>query len=113
MSFKLPHPPPPPAPPVNPFAPVNLKKRKKDKKVPEEGELVPQTEGVPLKLPKTAKGKGKASSSKGREVGLTADVHPLNPTWSLPLELVGAVIPWNSTIKEFQRGNAHYLVEAL
>ena len=29
------------------------------------------------------------------------------------MELDGAAIPWNSTIREFQRGNAHYLADAL
>lgn len=60
-----------------------------------------------------AKGKGKASSSEAREADLIAEVHPLNPTWSPQLELDEVAIPWNSTIKEFQRGNAHYLAEAL
>ena len=39
----------PPSPVVNPFASTNLKKRKKEKEVAEEGELVPQKEGVPFK----------------------------------------------------------------
>lgn len=51
LGSKLPPPLPPFAPPINPFTPVNLKKRKKDKERPKEGELVPYTEGVPLKLP--------------------------------------------------------------
>lgn len=51
--------------------------------MPEEGELVPYTEGVPLKLSKMAKGKGRASSFEGREAGLTAEVRPLNSAWSL------------------------------
>ena len=42
-----------------------------------------------------------------------AEVLPLNLTWNLQLELDGAAIPWNSTIREFQRGNAHYLINAL
>jgi len=56
----LPPPPPPPPPPsINPFVLANLKKRKKDKEVVKEGEVVPLDEGVPPKLPKTAKGKGR------------------------------------------------------
>ena len=42
-----------------------------------------------------------------------AEVLPLNLTWNLQLELDGATIPWNSTIREFQRGNAHYLINTL
>ena len=54
----LPPPPPPPPPPpsFNSFTPANLKKRKKEKKVVEEGELVLQKEGLPPKQQKTAKG---------------------------------------------------------
>ncbi|KAL0005433.1 hypothetical protein SO802_012994 [Lithocarpus litseifolius] len=44
---------PPPPPLANLFASANLKKRKKDKEVVEEGELVPYNERVPPKLPKT------------------------------------------------------------
>lgn len=60
-------PPPPPPPSANPFAPANLKKRKKDKEVVKEGELVPHDEGVPPKMPKIAKGKGRASSAESKE----------------------------------------------
>ena len=84
---------PPPHPSANPFALANLKKRKKDKEVVEEGELVPYNEGVPPKLPKTAKGKGRTSSAKGREVDHEAKVCTLNPAWNLELELDGAAIP--------------------
>lgn len=62
---------PPPPPSVNPFALANLKKRKKDKEVTKEGELVPHKEEVPPKLQKTAKGKGRAfpvQSKKDRHV---------------------------------------------
>ena len=65
--------PPPPFPSVNPFALANLKKRKKDKKVVVEGELVPHNEEVPPKLPRMAKDKGRASSiktKKGRHVAM-------------------------------------------
>ena len=72
--------PPPLLPPspslVNPFTLANLKKRKKDKEV----ELVPYNEKVPLKLPKTAKGKGKASSAESKEDRHVAEERPSNPT---------------------------------
>ena len=41
------------------------------------------------------------------------EVHLQNPVWKSRLELDGAAIPQNFTTKEFQKGNAHYLVEAL
>ena len=59
-----------------------MKKRKKDKEVVEEGELVSYNEGVPPKMPKTAKGKGRTSSAKGKKVEHVVEVHPLNPAWN-------------------------------
>ena len=100
-------PPPPPPPSINPFAPANLKKRKKEKEITEEKELVPHEQQ------KIAKGKGKASSVKSKEDRNVVEVCLQNPTWDPSLELDGAAIPRNSTIREFQRGNAHYLVETL
>lgn len=73
---------PPPHPSANPFAPTNLKKWKKDKEVAKEGELVPYSEGIPPKMPKTAKGKGRASSVKSKEVEHMAEMHPLNLAWN-------------------------------
>nr|POE81197.1 hypothetical protein CFP56_30387 [Quercus suber] len=87
---------PPPSPVVSSFAPVNMRKRKKDKEMAEERELVHSNEGVPPKVPKTVKGKQMASLAKSKEA-----------------ELDGAAIPWNSTIREFHSGNAHYLANAL
>lgn len=111
---KLPSfPPPPPAPLVNPFASTNLKKRKKDKEVVEEGELVPHNKGFPPKIFKMAKGMGRASSTESKDVENVADVCPISPTWNPRLELDGTMIPLNSSIKEFQRGNTHYVVDAL
>ena len=45
------------------------------------------------------KGTGKASSVKSKEAEHAADV--CYPTWNPQLELVGAAIPWNSSISEF------------
>lgn len=64
----------PPPPSVNPFSLANLKKRKKDKEVANEGELVLRDEGVPPKLPKTANGKGRASSIESKEAKLMVEV---------------------------------------
>ena len=62
--------------------PANLKKWKKDKKVAKEGELVLYDEGVPSVLPKTAKGKGRASSIESKEAKPMAEVRPQNPVWN-------------------------------
>ena len=51
---------PPPFPPsISPFKPANLRKRKKDNEVVEEGELVPSNEGVPPKVPSARVGRGR------------------------------------------------------
>ena len=34
-------------------------------------------------------------------------------TWAPQLELDGVAIPWNSSIREFQRGHSSYIAEAL
>ena len=46
----------PPPPSASPSVPANLRKRKKDKEVVEEGELVPSNEGVPPTVSKASKG---------------------------------------------------------
>ena len=91
---------PPPPSLVNLFTPTNLKKRKKDKEVVKEGEVVPLDEGVPPKLPKTTKGKGRVSSIESKESEPLAEVRPPNQAWNPRLELDGAAIPWNFSIRE-------------
>lgn len=68
------------APLVSPFAPESLKKRKKDKEVAEEGELVPHDEGVPPMISWMAKGKESASSVESKDVKNVAEVCPTNLT---------------------------------
>ena len=104
---------PPPPPSASLFAPANLKKRKKDKEVVEEGKLVPYNEGIHPKVSKMAKGRQRGSLTESKKVEHMAEVRPLNLAWNPRLELDGAAIPWNSTIREFQRGNTHYLANAL
>ena len=79
-SQPLPTLPPPPSPSVNPFMLANLKKRKNDKEVVEEGEVIPLDEGVPPKLPKTAKGKGRGFSVKSKDAETVVEVRLPNPT---------------------------------
>ena len=93
--------PPPPPSSANPFVPANLKKRKKGKEVAKVGEVVPLDEGVPPKLPKITKGKGRASLVESKEAELVAEVSLLNLARNPRLELDGATIPWNSSIREF------------
>ena len=60
-----------------------------------------------------AKGTGRVSLVESKEDRSAAEVYLQNPVWEPWLELDGVVIPWNSTIWVFQKGNAHYLAEAL
>lgn len=55
----------------------------------------------------------RASSVKSRDVENVAEVRPMNPMWNPRLELDVTASPLNSSIREFQRGNAHYIEEAL
>ena len=42
-----------------------------------------------------------------------ADVHFSQHTWSPRLEVDGAAIPWNTSVRDFKRGRASYIAEAL
>nr|POE55981.1 hypothetical protein CFP56_62811 [Quercus suber] len=82
-----------PAPSVNPFVPANLKNRKKDKDVAEDGELVPYNEGVSPKLPKMAKGKGRASSVESKEAK-----HVAERTKDKDVAEDGELVPYNEGV---------------
>ena len=98
----------PPSPTVNMFAVANLKKKRKENEVPEEGNVVPQKEP---KQQKMAKGQGRVSSIESNEAEHSADMHHL--TWNPRLELDGAGIPRSSSIREFQKCHALHMAEAL
>ena len=48
-----------------------------------------------------------------REDPSGAKVHPQHRTWAPRLEIDGAAIPWNTSIREFQRGHSAYIIEVL
>ena len=73
-----------------------MKKKRNEKEITEEGEVVPQKEPKPQKM---AKDRGRVFSVESKEAEHSADVH--HPTWNLRLELDGVVVPWNSSIREF------------
>ena len=100
---------PPPPPPVTGLLPIpNLKKKRKEQKV-EEGKVVLQE----TKKQKIALDKGRATSVESREDPGVAEVRQQHYTWASRLELDEAAIPWNSSIREFQRGHSSYVAEAL
>ena len=71
--------------------------------------MVPQ-KGV--KQQKTAKDKW-ASFVDSRKEPNGAEVRQQQRTWALQLKLDGTPIPWNSSIREFQRGHSAYIAEVL
>ena len=102
---------PPPSPPTVDLLPIpipNLKKKRKEKEIVEEGEVVSQKES---KHQKMAKDKGCPSSIESKEAEYLADM--CHPTWNPQLELDGTAVPQSSSIREFQKGHAHYMAEAL
>ena len=77
---------------------ANLKKKRKEKEMAKEGELVLQKEP---KQQKTVKGQGRASFVESKEDHNVAKVHPPTLVWDHQLELEGVAIPQSSSIREF------------
>ena len=71
--------------------------------------MVPQKEA---KQQKTAKDK-RVSSVDSRKEPNGAEVCQQQRTWASQLEMEGAAIPWNSSVREFQRGHSAYVAKAL
>ena len=86
----------------------NLKKKRNEKEGVDEGEVVPQKEP---KQQRMAKDKGRASLVESKKAEHFANLCHL--AWNPRLELDGATVPWSSSIREFWRGYAHYVAEAL
>ena len=93
--------PPPPTIDLGLLPIPNLKKKRKEQEL-EEGEVVPQKGAKQPKTAKKPKDK-RASSMDSREEHNRAKVRIQQCTWSPWLEVDGATIPWNASIKEFQR----------
>ena len=71
--------------------------------------MVPQKEA---KQQKTTRDK-RASSVDSKEEPNKAEMRQQQRTWAPQLELDGTPIPWNSSIREFQRGHSAYIAETL
>ena len=92
------------------------KKRKHDKKgkeVAEEGKVIPSKDLEPQKGAKIAKGAQRKSSGEGTILERVPDCRPRIQIWNPPLELDGAPLPLDSSIKDFQKGKAGYVANAL
>ena len=55
----------------------------------------------------------RASSTNSWEDSSGVEAHQQQRTWASRLELEGVAIPWNASIREFQRGYSTYIVDAL
>ena len=64
------------------------------------------------KQQKTAKDKWASSVDNGEEPS-RAEVRQQQRVWAPRLELDDATIPWNYSVREFQRGHSAYIAEAL
>ena len=48
---------------------------------------------------------------ESKEAEHSVDMH--HPTWNPQLELDDVALPWNSSIREFQRGHSYHVAETL
>ena len=78
----------------------------------EEGEVGPQKGAKQQKVAKDPWDK-RSSSVDSQEEQNRVDVRFPQRTWSLWLEVDEVAIPWNASVRDFQRGCAGYLTEAL
>ena len=68
----------------------------------EEGKVQPSKDQEPLKRSKATEGKQKRSFTEGSGPEVTLDYHTKVPTWNPPLELDRALLPTDSSIRDFQ-----------
>ena len=105
--------------PLPPPLPTDLRlnalpdlKKKKPLKDLEEGDVGPQEESKQQKVTKDPHDK-RSTSVDSREERDRAEVCLLQRIWSPRLEVDGATIPWNASVRDFQRGHAGHFAEAL
>ena len=89
----------------------DLKKKRPIQEL-EEGEVGPQKRVKQHKVAKDPWEK-RSNSVDSREEQNRADVRILQRTWSPQLEVDVIAIPWNALVRDFQRGRAGYIAEAL
>ena len=106
--------PPPTAPqvPSDPGLKVNPDlKKKRPVDVPEEGEVAPR----PAKQQKATRGQRskRANSVESRDEENRAEVRVNPRVWSPKMELDGVAISYTALVREYNRGRAGYIAEAL
>ena len=62
---------------------------------------------------KISPGVQRKTSAEGTGVEMVSECRPKVPTWNLPLELDGALLPLDFSIRDFQKGKARYVANAL
>ena len=107
---------PPPPPPQLPAA-LGLKpnpklRRKRQHEVPEEGEIGPSKGGKQQKVTKDQRS-NRSPSFESREDPLAVHVRCTPPIWSPKLELDGFPIAWDTSIRNYQGGQAGHITETL
>ena len=106
-------PPPPPQIPIDLGLKLNPDpKKKRPLETLEEGEVGPQKGMKQQRVNPDARDK-RSQSVESREEQNRANVCIAPRTWNPWLEVDGAPIPWNASVREFQRGRVEYIVEAL
>jgi len=106
-------PPPPPQIPIDLDLKLNPDpKKKRPLETLKEGEVGPRKGMKQQRVNPNARDR-RSQSVESREEQNRADVRIAPRTWSPWLEVDGAPIPWNASVREFQRGQAVCIVEAL
>ena len=88
------------------------KREKKGKETSEKGEIAPK-ELKPQKGAKVAKGAQRKNMPKSSGAEMVADHRPKVPIWNPVLKLDEAPLPLDSSIKDFQKGKAGSVSDAL
>ena len=106
-----------PSPPLLPPIDLGLNamkdlKKKRSVQNLEEGEVASQKGTKQQKTTKDPKDK-RSSSVDSRKEQTLAKVRPQYCTWSPRLKVVGATIPRNAFIRDYQRGHSTHVAEAL
>lgn len=79
----------------------------------EEGEIQPTKDQEPSKGVKAIKGQQRTSSVEGSSAEIVLDRRPKVPTWNPLLELDRALLPVDSSIRNFQQGKVGYVANSL
>jgi len=81
--------------------------------VSKEGEVAPLKDLEPYKGAKIAKRAPRKNMMEGSGTEMDFDHRPRVSIWNLSLELDGAPLPLDSSIREFQKGNVGYVADTL